>query len=153
MQTKTDDDLIPDPFVNVKPEEVEPEQDDRNYSCPQCGKYLSSARSLKRHLKSYHENDVDKKVKHEPQVEEKCIITCKECKVMFTTPDEYQKHKLTHKQSFECDVCHRVFLTRFRLKVYSIRFASVNGCNLNCTFTGSLCNAHDSKAFLMRGLL
>lgn len=123
-QTKTNDNWLPDPFMNVKPEEICSESKvDQNFSCQKCDKNLSSSKSLRRHMKTCHKDVDEKKVFHEQQVEEKSIIKCKECKVVFVTQDEYQKHKLVHKQSFECDVCQKVFLTRFRLKVNISNFS------------------------------
>lgn len=107
MQTKEDDDSIPDPFVNVKSEEIESsDQVDPSHSCPKCGKIFSSSRSLKRHIKSLHD-DEEKKTNPGLQREEKSIRTCSECHVELPR-DEYQKHKLTHKNSYECDVCQKV---------------------------------------------
>lgn len=107
MQSKKGEDSVPDPFVNVKSEEIESSDPvDPNRICPKCGKNFSSSRSLKRHMKSLHV-DHENKTNAEPQVEEESVMTCKECNVVFTR-DEYQKHKLTHKNSFECDVCSKV---------------------------------------------
>lgn len=137
LQAKTLADSIADPFVNVKSDENV--QVDSNYNCPKCGKNLSSPRSLKRHIKAFHVHD-EKNVNAERDVEEKSTITCTECYVVFTT-DEYEKHKIVHKRSFECDVCQKVckrcvglgrhlylciyvyskvFRTRFRLKVHYV---------------------------------
>lgn len=95
------------------------------YNCPQCGKDLSSSRSLRRHIKTFHPENNQKNIKTEPQKDEGTTISCKECNVICGNRKEYQTHKLDHKQSFECDVCHKIFRTRFRLKVHYVMHMKV----------------------------
>lgn len=129
---KKEDDSYPDPFINVKVEKIESDEvgsctDSKNtkYNCTKCNKILSSSRSLKRHVKSFHDDEDKKKIKPEPRTDEETIITCSECNANFATRDECQIHKLVHKTSFECDVCSKTFRTRFRLKVHYVMHMQV----------------------------
>lgn len=102
-------------FVNVKNETVERDKGDSSaatnkYDCPQCGKNLSSSRSLKRHVKTFH---VDKQKER--------VISCQECRMVFLTRDEYVKHKSVHKKTYVCDVCEKSFRTRFLLKSHYVQ--------------------------------
>lgn len=35
-------------------------------------------------------------------------ISCRECNKAFVSRDDYLKHKINHKKTFECDVCGKV---------------------------------------------
>lgn len=94
---------------NVKKEITESDAVANKYNCSQCGKNLSSSRSLKRHVKTFH---VD---------EQKRVISCRSCRMVFVSRDEYVKHKLVHQKSFECDVCAKTFRTRFLLKSHYVQ--------------------------------
>ncbi|KAJ6623033.1 Zinc finger protein, partial [Pseudolycoriella hygida] len=79
------------------------------YKCSQCDKNLSSSRSLKRHVKTFH-TSVKKRV-----------FTCKECQIDFEDSTEYTKHKAVHKKLYECNVCERTFRTKFLLKSHYVQ--------------------------------
>lgn len=98
---------------------------DSNFDCMKCGNNYSSARSLRRHQQSVHSKNerakrIQKPLKCEPKFEEdhSKTIACNECTERFTTNEEFLRHKIVHKKSFECDVCQKVFQSRFRLKVH-----------------------------------
>lgn len=133
LQIKSESDYNPDPFLNVKKEEIESDQDDNQsnltdtkFICMKCGNDYSSSRSLKRHEQLVHTNDSHttrnrRSVKLEPKAEDEDnnkSISCNECTEKFITNEEYLRHKIDHKKSFECDVCQKKFQSRFRLKVH-----------------------------------
>ncbi|XP_037032513.1 gastrula zinc finger protein XlCGF26.1-like [Bradysia coprophila] len=141
-EIKTEIDSTPDPFVNLNSDEINSGQIDANHNCPQCEKILSSAKSLKRHMKSVH--DGEGKIKREPAAAGKNTVTCKECESVFTTRDEYHKHKSTHKKSFECDVCQKVFQTRFRLSTHYVMHMTVK------SFLCEVCSRPFARASTLR---
>lgn len=110
--------------MSVIKEEIECDQVDDNESetkdskfyCYKCGNSFLSVRSLKRHEQSAHTNDESRKrnqksFKSEQMMEDEDsnkTIACNECTERFTTNEEYLRHKIVHKKSFECDVCQKV---------------------------------------------
>lgn len=92
-------------------DESESNAKDSKFNCLKCGNNYSSARSLKRHDQSVHAKDErarrSQKMKPEPKTDEEDnnkTISCNECTERFTTNEEYLRHKIVHKKSFECDV-------------------------------------------------
>ncbi|KAJ6645542.1 Zinc finger protein [Pseudolycoriella hygida] len=127
---KSESDFSPDPFDNVKKEETEFYHADDNadgsttdskFNCLKCGSNYTSARSLKRHEQSVHRkkrNQKSLRCKPKVEVDENKTIACTECAERFSTNEELLRHKIVHKKSFDCDVCHKTFQSRFRLKVH-----------------------------------
>lgn len=121
---KTEDDSRPDPFVNVKKEAIQSDKINSKYRCQKCGKSLSSSRTLRRHTQCFHAegastNQVD--IKSEPKTDDDSNeneTSCRECNKAFANRDDYLKHKINHKKTFECDVCQKIFRTRLHLKVH-----------------------------------
>lgn len=108
---KTDDNSKKRNVSNAKKKVGDSSAVTNQYNCSLCGKNLSSSRSLKRHVKTFH------------VVEKKRIFSCPDpdCKMIFVLREEYVKHKLVHKKPIECDVCHREFRTRFLLKSHYVQ--------------------------------
>ncbi len=117
-----------------------------SYKCLKCNNYYSSSSSLKRHEQTVHTADKDrlrktKKPKLKPFKCDVCkkpfetlfrknrhlvtheegrvrIIACRQCPERFTEYEEYQRHKVVHNKSFECDVCKKAFSTKYFLKLH-----------------------------------
>ncbi|KAJ6631742.1 Zinc finger protein, partial [Pseudolycoriella hygida] len=114
------DDLQPDQFVEEMKDTPGDDSKNITYDCKKCGKNLSSSRSLKRHTQSFHGN-VDGSKHHMEKTRSENSeheISCSECSKTFGNHDDYLKHKINHKKTFECDVCGKVFRTRLHLKVH-----------------------------------
>lgn len=118
------DNSNPDLSVNVKkkPETENIRRKNSKYYCEKCGKNVSSLRSLRRHTQTFHANedyalinrtDLKPETKTDDASSEN-EISCRECNKSFPSHDDYLKHKIIHKKTFECDVCQKVFRIRFR---------------------------------------
>lgn len=85
-----------------------------------------SSRSLKRHTQSFNAGNEDTfgncdtkcDLKMEDETNYDKEMSCKECSKVFSTSDDYLKHKIIHKTSFECDICSKKFRTRLHLKIH-----------------------------------
>ncbi|XP_037032514.1 zinc finger protein 2-like [Bradysia coprophila] len=127
-EIKTDDDSSVDSYPMVKKKSSRSAKINSKTSkhrCPICGKNMSSLRSLRRHTQSLHDDhdttnnheniECESKTDDEPDGK---LISCTECNKTFSSRDDYLKHSINHKKTFECDVCQKVFRTRLHLKVH-----------------------------------
>ena len=84
------------------------------FMCDQCPNVYISQLSLKMHLKTAHSGKIYKTTtkKHRK---------CPHCVKTFTTLTSYKEHlKVKHENStpYKCDLCHRSYGTKSRLKVH-----------------------------------
>ena len=101
---------------------------DEKFECDLCDEIYNNPDSLKRHVKSKHNNLSEEEVKK---------FTCEECGKQLRSSNSLKKHMVSHTDDtpFACDICDKSFKLKEYLRLgytsYNLYEISLNHRNFN----------------------
>lgn len=87
--------------------------------CLECDKTFKNKSSLRKHLKTMHEND--------SQSSNTFSSICNICGELFTSSNKFKDHYMRHfpEQCLKCDVCNKLYTNKFRYKNHMLSHSEI----------------------------